>query len=80
MTGWDEVRHFGREENINFIPIAIGDLLRAKTLLDSGVDLLVIDNFVIDKTKEAKKFLWSPKKKFFEGLDLYINWFKKEHD
>ena len=31
VTGWDEVRHFGRDENINFIPIAIGDALRAKT-------------------------------------------------
>ncbi len=31
VTGWDEVRHFGRVESINFIPVAIGDLLRAKT-------------------------------------------------
>ena len=31
VTGWDEVRHFGKVESINFIPVAIGDLLRAKT-------------------------------------------------
>ena len=31
VTGWDEVRHFGRDENINFIPIAIGDALKSKT-------------------------------------------------
>ena len=30
VTSWDEMRHFGRDENINFLPIAIGDLLRAK--------------------------------------------------
>ena len=28
VTGWDEVRYFGRDENINFIPIAIGDVLK----------------------------------------------------
>ena len=31
VTSWDAVRHFGKEESINFIPIAIGDLLKAKT-------------------------------------------------
>ena len=31
VTSWDEVRHFGKVENINFIPVAIGDLLKAKT-------------------------------------------------
>ena len=31
VTSWDEVRYFGRDENIKFIPIAIGDALRAKT-------------------------------------------------
>ena len=31
VTSWDEVRHFGKVESINFIPIAIGDLLKAKT-------------------------------------------------
>ena len=31
VTSWDEVQHFGKEENINFIPVAIGDLLKAKT-------------------------------------------------
>ena len=31
VTSWDEVRHFGKEEGVNFIPIAIGDLLKAKT-------------------------------------------------
>ena len=30
VTSWDEVRHFGKEESINFIPIAISDLLKAK--------------------------------------------------
>ena len=30
-TSWDEVRHFGKEEHLNFIPIPIGDLLKAKT-------------------------------------------------
>ena len=30
VTSWDEVRHFGKE-GVNFIPIAIGDLLKAKT-------------------------------------------------
>jgi hypothetical protein len=31
VTTWDEVRHFGKAESINFIPVAIGDLFRAKT-------------------------------------------------
>ena len=31
VTSWDEVRHFGKVEGINFIPVAIGDLLKAKT-------------------------------------------------
>ena len=31
VTSWDEVRHFGKVESINFIPVAIGDLLKAKT-------------------------------------------------
>ena len=31
VTSWDAVRHFGKEESINFIPITIGDLLKAKT-------------------------------------------------
>ena len=30
VTSWDEVRHFGRDENLNFIPCSIGDLLKAK--------------------------------------------------
>ena len=30
VTSWDEVRHFGKEESINFIPIAIADLLKGK--------------------------------------------------
>ncbi len=35
---------------------------------------------LISSTKEAKKFIWSPRKKFFDGLDLYIQWYKKEYD
>ena len=31
VTSWDEVRHFGKVENITFIPVAIGDLLKAET-------------------------------------------------
>ena len=31
LTSWDEVRHFGQVESINFIPVAIGDLLKATT-------------------------------------------------
>ena len=31
VTSWDEVRHFGKELSINFIPIVLGDLLKAKT-------------------------------------------------
>ena len=31
VTKWDEVRIFGKEESINFIPIPIDDLLKAKT-------------------------------------------------
>ena len=31
LTSWDEVRHFGQVESINFVPVAIGDLLKAKT-------------------------------------------------
>ena len=30
VTSWDEVRHFGRVECVNFIPVAIHDLLKAK--------------------------------------------------
>ena len=30
VTSWDEVRHFGEEECVNFIPIPIADLLRGK--------------------------------------------------
>ena len=30
LTVWDGVRHFGKLEGINFIPVAIGDLLKAK--------------------------------------------------
>ena len=30
VTSWDEVRHFGKEESINFIPCPIADLLKAK--------------------------------------------------
>ena len=30
VTIWDQVRHFGKEESINFIPIAIADLLKGK--------------------------------------------------
>ena len=30
VTSWDEVRHFGRNKNLNFIPRSIGDLLKAK--------------------------------------------------
>ena len=30
LTSWDEVRHFGSDENLNFIPCSIGDLLKAK--------------------------------------------------
>ena len=30
VTSWDQVRHFGKEESINFIPIAIADLLKGK--------------------------------------------------
>ena len=30
VTSWDEVMHFGRNENLNFIPCSIGDLLKAK--------------------------------------------------
>ena len=31
VTSWDEVRNFGKKKGVNFIPIAIGDLLKAKT-------------------------------------------------
>ena len=31
VTSWDEVRHFGKVESINFIPVAIGDALKSKT-------------------------------------------------
>ena len=31
VTSWDEVKHFGAVEHVNFIPIPIGDLLKAKT-------------------------------------------------
>ena len=31
VTSWDEVRNFGKVEGINFIPITIGDLLKAKS-------------------------------------------------
>ena len=31
VTSWDQVRHFGKVESFNFIPVAIGDLLKAKT-------------------------------------------------
>ena len=31
VTSWDEVKHFGAVEHPNFIPIPIGDLLKAKT-------------------------------------------------
>ena len=31
VTSWDEVKHFGAVEHLNFIPIPIGDLLKAKT-------------------------------------------------
>lgn len=31
VTSWDEVRYFGKVEGVNFIPIPIGDLLKAKT-------------------------------------------------
>ena len=31
VTSWDEVKHFGAVQHINFIPIPIGDLLKAKT-------------------------------------------------
>ena len=30
VTSWDEVRHFGWVECVNFIPVAIHDLLKAK--------------------------------------------------
>ena len=30
VTSWDEVKNFGRDENLNFIPCSIGDLLKAK--------------------------------------------------
>ena len=30
VTSWNEVRHFGKVESINFIPIAIADLLKGK--------------------------------------------------
>ena len=30
VTSWDEVRHFGRDKNLNFIPRFMGDLLKAK--------------------------------------------------
>ena len=30
VTSWDEVRHVGRVECVNFIPVAIHDLLKAK--------------------------------------------------
>ena len=30
VTSWDSVRHFGKDENINFIPVPIHDLLKAK--------------------------------------------------
>ena len=30
VTSWDEVRYFGKVEGVNFIPIPIADLLRAK--------------------------------------------------
>ena len=33
---------------------------------------------LISSIKEAKKFKWVPEKKFFEGLDLYIEWFKND--
>jgi len=31
VTSWSEVQRFGRDEYINFIPCAIGELLHAKT-------------------------------------------------
>ena len=31
VTSWDEVKHFGAVEHPSFIPIPIGDLLKAKT-------------------------------------------------
>ena len=34
VTSWDEVRYFGKVESINFIPIPIGDLLKAKTMAE----------------------------------------------
>ena len=30
VNSWDEVRHFDRDENLNFVPCSIGDLLKAK--------------------------------------------------
>ena len=31
VTSWDEVKHFGAVEHLNFIPIPMGELLKAKT-------------------------------------------------
>ena len=30
VVSWDDVRYFGRDEYINFIPVAIGDFLKSK--------------------------------------------------
>ena len=30
VTSWHEVKHFGRDENLTFIPCAIGDFLKAR--------------------------------------------------
>lgn len=30
VNSWDEVRHFGRDENLSSIPYSIGDLLKTK--------------------------------------------------
>ena len=30
VVSWDSLRHFGKDEHINFIPVPIHDLLKAK--------------------------------------------------
>jgi nucleoside-diphosphate-sugar epimerase len=33
---------------------------------------------LVPDIKKVKKFNWSPKKNFYEGLDEYIKWFKND--
>jgi UDP-glucose 4-epimerase len=81
-----------RFKNLKIINVGSGRAIKIKDIISyisKKMDINISPKFngvgknsnpkiLVSSIKEAKKFKWSPKIEFFDGLDLYIKWFLKK--